>query len=157
MLLLERLRAGKLTAAWRKYAGLLLHGSRIFIPDVGDLRQQALRLAHGTGHEGVQKTLHRLRSDFYIPGDRSLVQDWVRTCDTCQHNKTHNLRPAELLQPLDVPSQVWADNSMDFVEGLPKVGGESVILNVVNRFSKYAHFIALDHPLHGGVGRPRLL
>lgn len=42
--------------------------------------------------------------------------------------------------------QVWADISIDFIEGLPKVHGKSVILTVVNRFSKYAHFIALGHP-----------
>jgi len=94
----------------------------------------------------VQKTLHRLRSDFYIPGDRTLVQDWVRSCSTCQRNKTETLQPAGLLQPREVPSQVWADISMDFVEGLPKVGGKSVVLTVVDRFSKYAHFIALGHP-----------
>ena len=103
-------------------------------------------LAHLAGHEGVQKTLHRLRTDFYIPGDRALVQDWVRRCSTCQRNKTETLQPAGLLQPLEVPSQVWADISMEFVEGLPKVGGKSVILTVVDRFSKYAHFIALGHP-----------
>ncbi|KAF0925974.1 hypothetical protein E2562_019042 [Oryza meyeriana var. granulata] len=72
--------------------------------------------------------------------------DWVRSCTTCQRNKTETLPPAGLLQPLEVPSQVWADISMDFIEGLPKVGGKSVILTVVDRFSKYAHFIALGHP-----------
>ena len=41
---------------------------------------------------------------------------------------------------------MWADISMDFIEGLPKVNGKSDILTVVDRFSKYAHFITLGHP-----------
>jgi transposase InsO family protein len=45
-----------------------------------------------------------------------------------------------------VPSRVWADISIDFIEALPKVHGKSVILTVVDRFSKYAHFIPLGHP-----------
>jgi len=145
-LLRQQLDTGELDEPWRLADGLLLHGRRVFVPDHDDLRHQVLLMAHSAGHEGVQKTLHRLRADFYLPRDRAMVQDWVRSCETCQRNKTETLRPAGMLQPLDVPAQVWADISMDFIEGLPKVGGKSVILTVVDRFSKYAHFIALGHP-----------
>lgn len=54
------------------------------------------------------------------------------------------IRPG-LLQPLEVRHAVWADIAMDFVEGFPKVAGKSVILIVVDRFFKYAHFIPVGH------------
>jgi hypothetical protein len=111
-----------------------------------DLCHQVVALAHTASHEGIQKTLVCLCKDFYIPDDRVLVQDFIRTCVTCQRNKTPTLQAADLLQPLDMSSQVWADISMDFIDGLPKVHGKLVILTVVDRFSKYAHFIALSHP-----------
>jgi hypothetical protein len=71
--LLQQPADGALAASWCLDGGLLLHGGRIFIPDHGDLRHQVLLLAHSASHEGVQKTLHRLRTDFYIPGYYALV------------------------------------------------------------------------------------
>ena len=72
--------------------------------------------------------------------------EYIRNCEVCQRNKTEHLRPGGLLQSLDIPSAVWADIAMDFVEALPKVNGKSVILTVVDRFSKFAHFVPLSHP-----------
>jgi hypothetical protein len=102
--------------------------------------------AHTTGHEGSEKTLHHLREAFYSSHARRCVQDFVRSCAICQKNKIEYLHLAGLLQPLSIPSEVWSDIAMDFIEGFSKVGGKSVILTVVGRFSKYAYFIPLSHP-----------
>jgi hypothetical protein len=56
------------------------------------------------------------------------------------------MHPAGLLQPLNVPNSVWADITIDFIEGFPCVGGKTVVLMVVDRFFKYPHFIPLGHP-----------
>jgi hypothetical protein len=106
---------------------------------------QVLEHAHDMGHEGVQKTLQCLRASF-TPSDNKLVCDYIMGCSVCQRNKTEHLHPVGMFEPLAVPSDVWRDIALDFVEGFPRVGGKSVILTVVDRFSKYAHFIALGHP-----------
>jgi hypothetical protein len=77
---------------------------------------------------------------------KQAVQDWVRSCAVCQCNKVEHLHPAGLLLPLPVPQGVWTDIALDFIEALPRVRGKSVILTVVDRFSKYSHFIPLAHP-----------
>jgi hypothetical protein len=51
-----------------------------------------------------------------------------------------------LLQPLNVSSIVWADMAMDFMERFPRINSKSIILTVVDMFSKYGHFIPLCHP-----------
>jgi len=51
-----------------------------------------------------------------------------------------------LLQPLPIPNHIWVDILMNFIKSLLKFGGKSIIIVVVNRLSKYAHFGALAHP-----------
>jgi hypothetical protein len=49
------------------------------------------------GHEGVQKTLTRLCSSFFTPGDNKLVWDFIHGCSVYQRNKTEHLHLVGLL------------------------------------------------------------
>jgi len=145
--------SGTAGASWSLVDGFVMHRGRIFEPTSSAIWPQILDVAHGAGHEGVEKTLHRLRASFYNPHANRLVREHVKSCSVCQRNKTEHLHLAGLLQPLPVPTAAWQDIALDFVEGFPKVGGKSMVLTVVDRFSKYAHFIALGictrrHLLH---------
>jgi hypothetical protein len=64
----------------------------------------------------------------------------------CQHNKGETIKSSGTLQPLPIPPAIWKDISMDFTTVLPKSGNKLVIMVVVDRLSKYAHFYALQHP-----------
>ena len=142
----DELAAGDRAAPWALKDGMITFDGRLYIPPASPLLDEILAAVHDDGHEGVQRTLHRLRRDFHFPDMRRRVQDFVRACATCQRFKTEHLQPAGLLMPLPVPTGVWTDIGLDFIEALPKVRGKSVILTVVDRFSKYCHFIPLAHP-----------
>jgi hypothetical protein len=64
----------------------------------------------------------------------------------CQHNKGETFKSPGILHPLPIPDSLWIEISMDFIVGLPKAGNKSVIMVVVDRLSKYAHFFPLPHP-----------
>jgi hypothetical protein len=45
-----------------------------------------------------------------------------------------------------MPSQAWEIVSMDFIEGLPQSDRHNALLVVVDKFTKYGHFLPLTHP-----------
>jgi hypothetical protein len=40
---------------------------------------------------------------------------------------------------------------MDFIKGLPKFEGKSVIMVIVDIITKYAHFLSLSHPFKSSI------
>uniref|UniRef100_A0A0V0GPX7 Putative ovule protein n=1 Tax=Solanum chacoense TaxID=4108 RepID=A0A0V0GPX7_SOLCH len=70
-----------------------------------------------------------------------------KKCDVCQRSKADLAASPGLLQPLPIPEVVWSQININFIDGLPKSYGYKVILVVVDRLSKYGHFIPLKHPI----------
>jgi hypothetical protein len=114
----DELLAGTRTTPWNITDDIVALEGRLFIPAASPLLQEILAAVHDDGHEGIHRTLHRLWRDFYFPNMRRLVQEFVEVCNTCQRYKSDHLRPAGLLQPLPIPSRVWADVGIDFIEAL---------------------------------------
>ncbi|PNX96205.1 Ty3/gypsy retrotransposon protein, partial [Trifolium pratense] len=126
--------------------GLLYFKEKIYLPDVSDLRQAIIKEYHCTpmaGHSSVQPTLSRISASFLWPGLYTDVKQFVKTCTTCQQNKYLPTKKQGLLQPLDIPSQVWQDLSMDFITHLPQSFGHTVIWVIYDRLTKFVHFITL--------------
>ena len=100
----------------------------------------------GEGHSGFLRTYKRIAGELYWQGMKAVIKRYCAECLICQRNKTLCLSPAGLLLPLAIPTQVWGDISMDFVEDLPKAVCFEVIFVVVDRLSKYGHFLPLKYP-----------
>lgn len=91
----------------------------------------------------MKKTLHRLHLNFQWTSMAEDVWTFIRKCSVCQQVKHITHRPAGLLQPIPIPNGVWEDLSMDFITHLQGSHGFTVILVVVDRFSKGVHLGAL--------------
>lgn len=77
---------------------------------------------------------------------RKDVESMLAECPVCQVTKVEHVHIPGLLDPLEIPDMAWSHISMDFIEALPKSKGKEVILVVVDRLTKYAHFLPLSHP-----------
>ncbi|KAD4385961.1 hypothetical protein E3N88_26130 [Mikania micrantha] len=127
----------------------LLFKGRVVVPDIPSLRNKILHESHNTpitGHGGFLKTFKRVSAQFFWLHLKQDVQLFVQNCLTCQQTKYETMPPAGLLQPLPIPDRIWEDVSLDFIDGLPSFHRFDTILVVVDRLSKYAHFLPLTHP-----------
>jgi hypothetical protein len=111
----QEITSGARGAPWSLVDGMVQYKDRLYIPPTFALVQEIVLAVHEDGHEGVQRTLHRLRRDFHFPNMKQLVQDFVKVCIVCQRYKSEHLNPAGLLMPLPVPHNVWTDIALDFV------------------------------------------
>ena len=115
----------------------------------GELRARLVKSVHDSyvgGHAGIQNTFRRLKANFYWSRMKAMVKRTVEECDVCKQAKAERVAYPGLLQPLPVANGTWEAITMDFIEGLPSSEGKNAIMVVMDKFTKYGHFIALSHP-----------
>jgi hypothetical protein len=135
------------TFTWKNDS--LWYKDRLYLCKNYQLNQKVLLELHTSpvrGHSRFLKTYHRVKKEFFWDGLKIDVQRFVIECLVCQQNKVETIKTPSLLQPLSIPSQCWEEVSMDFIIGLPKYEGKSVIMVIVDRLTRYAHFFSLSHP-----------
>jgi transposase InsO family protein len=129
--------------------GLLRFKGRVWIGNNATVQQSIMSALHASpvgGHSGIPVTYQRIKKLFAWPAMKKCIQEFVASCTICQQAKPERVKYPGLLQPLPVPDRAWQTVTLDFVEGLPMSGGFNCILVVVDKFSKFAHFLLLKHP-----------
>ncbi|MDV3201812.1 MAG: integrase zinc binding domain-containing protein, partial [Candidatus Phytoplasma australasiaticum] len=124
--------------------GILRYKNRVCIGSNGELRGKILQLLHDSpqgGHSGVQATYYRLKLHFFWPGMKAQVKTHVDQCDICRRNKNENVPYPGLLQPIPIPKQAWEVITMDFIEGLPQSNKHNCVMVIIDKFTKYGHFL----------------
>ncbi|KAJ9514002.1 hypothetical protein QJQ45_021113 [Haematococcus lacustris] len=135
------------TAQLYQHEGLwLTEWGRVVVPDDAALRKRVIYTMHDTrsaGHLGMTKTLEQLKRWFTWPGVSEDVKSYVRSCHSCQVNKSSAKKRAGLLQPLPIPERPWDSVSMDLIVKLPASGPNKYdsILVFVDRLTKMVHLV----------------
>ena len=115
------------------------------VPKDLELRKQILNEAHLSRysiHPGSNKMYQDLKQRFWWTRMKREISKYVSECDICRRVKASHLKPAGMLQPLNIPSGKWEDISIDFVVGLPNTSkGYDFIWVIVDRLTKVAHFL----------------
>jgi hypothetical protein len=85
--------------------GLLTYRIRLYIPNYDDLKRFIMDELHKrpyTGHPGYQKMIVNTRKQFYWPGLKKDIDEYLAKCIECQQVKAEHRHPAGLLQPLPI-------------------------------------------------------
>jgi len=108
----------ELPKQWPISEGILYYKDRLFIPDnevLQTLIPESCQNFKIAGHFGQEKTLEIITRESYCKRVSDWVNDYVRSCTTCQQAKAPRHARFGLLCLPQVPYPVWASTSVDFI------------------------------------------
>ena len=110
------------------------------------LREMLIAHSHQTlGHVGTYKITLDVREQYYWKTMTGDIDKYIRSCHSCQTNKTAPTKQYGKNHPLPTPSRPWEYISMDFLVNLPSsaIGDQKYnsLFVVVDTFIKMCHLI----------------
>lgn len=118
---------------------------QLCIPDNKEIRLNLLHDYHDapiSGHLGQLKTYQRLSASYWWPKMAQDINEYVRSCTSCQMNKSINQKPNGVLNPIETQTKRWHAVTMDFTGPLPTTkSGHNMLMVVVDKFTKRTHLI----------------
>ena len=123
---------------WNLEDGIILYCSQVYVPRDDALRREIVKGYHDhvtTGHPGQWKSYELISREFWWPGISTFVKSYVDGYVTCQATKIQPKNKV-LLQPNQIPTNIWGVITMDFITDLPVSQGFNSLFGVVDRLSK---------------------
>ncbi|KAI3827739.1 hypothetical protein L1987_01822 [Smallanthus sonchifolius] len=120
---------------------------RMWIPKIGELRAKILDEAHKSRysiHPGTNKMYQDLKKEYWWPGMKNDVTEYVSKYLTCSLVNAEHQKPCGKMQPLPIPEWKWEEITMDFITNLPRTAkGNDTIWVIIDRLTKSAHFLPI--------------
>lgn len=96
-------------------------------------------------HQGIAKTIARIKDQYYWPSMRMDIKNYVRKCEICQLTKYPNITLRSEMGKQKEPSRPWEMISVDLIGPLPRSKkGNNFILVIIDVFTKFT----LLHPIN---------
>jgi hypothetical protein len=94
------------------------------------------------GHIGYHKTIENIRRQYFCPGMKKEVANYIARCLESQKVNIEHRHPDDLLQPFLIPEFKWKVVRIYFITNLPrKMKHHDSIMVVVDKLTKETHFI----------------
>jgi RNase H-like domain found in reverse transcriptase/Integrase zinc binding domain len=127
---------------WRDTKGWCL----IIPPDQG-LKCELMNVWHEgsiNGHPSRDETIQHINKEYFWPGAKTWIMEYIKGCATCQQNKnlTHRIKTPIFRIPSTISTKPFSHIAMNLITGLPKSNDHDAILTIVDHgYSQGAIFL----------------
>jgi RNase H-like domain found in reverse transcriptase/Integrase zinc binding domain len=114
-----------------------IKGQQLVIPPDQGLKCELMNIWNEgsiNGHPGRDEMIRCINKEYFWPGARTWIMEYIKGCATCQQNKnlTHRIKTLMFQIPLTISVKPFSHITMDLIIGLPRSEGHDAILTIVD-------------------------